>query len=174
MFSRKTDLPPDVKASLKLPRGESVLAATVDDSGTGWLVGSRRALYVGGQDRWTRLPWERIDRATWDRDAEQLEVYEVADFGEVQPRHVRRLAEPGRLLELLHERVTASVVITRHVPLGGSHGLRIVGRRAPGTDEPVVWSAVLDDALDPQDPEVAAAVRQGLAAARAELGATAP
>lgn len=173
MFSRAVTLPADVKASLDLPRGERVLAVT-KDANTGWLVGTRRALYLGDPAEWTRLPWERIDRAGWDRDAEELEVFEVADFGRVQPRHVRRIEEPGRLLELLHERVTASVVVTRHVPLEGSRGLRVIGRRAPGTDEPIIWSALLDDALDPQDPQVRTAVERGLAMVRDEVAAAAP
>lgn len=152
---------------------ERVLAAAPDDSG-GWLVGTGRALHVSSPGGWTVLPWERVDRAGWDRDAETLEVFEVAEFGQVQPRHVRRIGDPGRLLELVHERVTASVVITRHVPVDGSHGLRVVGRRAPGSDDPVTWTALLDTTLDPDDSRVRDAVARGLAAARDEVVDAAP
>ena len=173
MWSRKPGLPADVKASMTLDRGEKVLAAAADSAGD-WIVGTALALHLGQGDAWTVLPWQRVERAGWDREAEQLEVFEVADFGEVQPRHVRRISDPGRLLELVHERVTASVVITRHQPVAGSKGLRIVGRRAPGTDEPITWSALLDDALDPTDPRVVEALERGLASARAEVSSSAP
>jgi hypothetical protein len=173
MWSRKPVLPDDVKASLILGRGERVLAAAPDAGGR-WIVGTARAVHLQEPTGWTVLPWERVDRAGWDRDAQQLEVVEVAEFGELQPRHLRTLDEPGKLLELLHERVTASVVITRHVPVSGSKGLRIIGRRAPGTDQPIIWSALLDQALDPADPEVAEALERGLSGARAEVSASAP
>jgi hypothetical protein len=120
------------------------------------------------------LPWERIDRAAWDREGDRLEVVEVAEFGQPQPRHLHQIDEPGRLLELLHERVTASVLITRHVPVEGSRGLRIVGRRSPGTDDPIVWSALLDDTLDPQEPRVLRALDEGLELARREVAEATP
>jgi hypothetical protein len=158
---------------MTLERGEKVLAAAADAAGN-WIMGTARALHLGQQGAWTVLPWQRVERAAWDRDAEQLEVFEVADFGEEQPRHVRTISDPGRLLELVHERVTASVVITRHQPVAGSKGLRIVGRRAPGTDDPITWSALLDEALDPADPRVVDALERGLAIARAEVSGSAP
>ena len=156
---------------MTLARGERILAAALDDSGN-WLAGSVRALHLGSASGWTVLAWERVDRAAWDRDTERLEVVEVAEFGQPQPRHVHQISDPGRLLELVHERVTASVVITRHVPVDGSRGLRIVGRRAPGTADPVVWSALLDDALDPDDARVVEALEQGLEQARREVTGT--
>jgi len=158
---------------MRLGPGERVLAAAADASGN-WLAGSARALHLGSPTGWTVLPWERIDRAAWDREGERLEVIEVAEFGQPQPRHLHRIDEPGRLLELLHERVSASVLITRHVPVEGSRGLRIVGRRAPGTDDPIVWSALLDDTLDPRDPSVVEALEQGLDQARREVAEAAP
>ncbi len=44
--------------------------------------------------------------------------------------------EPGRLLELVRERVTASVVFQRHVAIDGRRGVRVIARRAPGTAAP--------------------------------------
>ena len=70
------------------------------------------------------LAWERIDRARWDEESERLEVVEVADFGEPQPRHELALLEPRRLLDLVRDRVTASVLLTRHVPVAGVEGSR--------------------------------------------------
>jgi len=80
---------------MSLARGERCLAAATDSEGR-WLVGTARALHLGSARGWLVLPWERIDRAGWDREEEQLKVFEVAEFGEVQPRHLRRISEPGR------------------------------------------------------------------------------
>ena len=111
-----------------------------------------------------------MDRASWDEDSERLDVVEVADFGERQPRHRLALHDPRRLLDLVRERVTASVLLTRHVPVAGSRGIKVVARRSPTRQGDVIWSTWLDDGLDPADPGVRRAVDEGLEAARAELG----
>ncbi|MGH3455304.1 MAG: hypothetical protein ACRDP2_12855, partial [Nocardioidaceae bacterium] len=87
-----------------------------------------------------------------------------------RPRHEIVVVEPGQLLELIRERVTASVLLTRHVPLPGSEGLQVVARRAPVAGAEVDWSIRLGDSLDPSDPEVIRAVERGLADAQADLG----
>jgi hypothetical protein len=94
----------------------------------------------------------------------------VADYG--QPEHRTSLAVegPGRLLELVRERVTASVLLIRHVPLEGTRGIKVVARRAPTGGGDIDWSFWLGDRLDPNDPQVRAAAERGLAEARSELG----
>ena len=168
-WSRRSVVDADVASELPTEAGERPLAATRDAVGR-WLVGSDRALYLPGDDGWRRLPWERVDQASWDRESEALLVVEVADFGHPQPRHEIVVVEPGQLLELIRERVTASVLLTRHVPLPGSEGLQVVARRAPVAGAEVDWSIRLGDSLDPSDPEVIRAVERGLADAQADLG----
>lgn len=162
--------PPDVQATMTLERGERVLASADDTSGQ-WLVGTDRSLHLQAGNDWVVLPWQRIDRAAWDDDAAALTVYPVADFGQVQRSHERTFAQAGPFLDLLRDRVNASVLLTRHVPVKGSRGLRVVARRPPVGDGPIEWSAVLDETLDPSDPQVVQAVERGLASAQAELGA---
>jgi len=162
-------MPAAVRQALRLVKGERVLAAACDRSGR-WHVATERALHLfAGADQ-RRVAWPSVDRANWDADKDRLVIIEVADFGEVQPRHDLELTEPGRLLEVVRERVTASVLMTRHVPVAGSRGLKVVARRPPGGDGEVQWSFWLDDGLDPGDPAVQEAVERGLAEARAELG----
>jgi hypothetical protein len=168
-WRRAEVVPADVRSGLALSPGERVLAAAADAEGR-WTVGTDRALFVPAGDGWRQLAWERIDRARWDEESERLEVVEVADFGAIQPRHQLALVEPRRLLDLVRDRVTASVLLTRHVPVAGSRGLKVVARRSPVGDREVDWSCWLDDGLDPADPAVQRAVDEGLAAARAELG----
>lgn len=147
------------------------MLATAQDTAAKWLAGTDRSLHLQKDDGWIVLPWQRIERASWDDDTATLTVYAVTDFGLRQPCHECTFTEPGRFLDLLHDRVNSSVLLTRHVPLEGSRGLRVVARRPPVGDGPIEWSCVLDEALDPADPRVVAAVDEGLAKARAELGA---
>jgi hypothetical protein len=150
-----------------LPTSERLLAWAQTGDGT-WLGGSAAALYLGEN----RVPWSEIESADWDRDSEQLRVTEVGEWGRIRPRHQYDLAEPGRLLELIRERVTSSVVLQRHEVVHGRRGVRVVGRRDPagaGTSD-VRWFFSYDEGIDPGDPDVAARAEAMLAAAQADLG----
>jgi hypothetical protein len=167
---RRDAAPADITAALPTAPGERVLASS-QERGGGWHIATSHALYVADGAGQHRIPWEHVDRAAWDSDAERLVVVEVADFGEPQPRHELSVPEPGRLLEVVRERVTASVLMTRHVPVAGSRGLKVVARRPPAGGGEVQWSFWLDDGLEPSDPLVREAAQMGLAEARAELRA---
>ena len=190
-FKRSVDVPAAVLAAASLAQGEKVLAATstTDDR---WLLGTRVALHVvpspkpppvGEQSGEaaaqppsmvtpveTRIPWESVERADWDRDEEQLVVTEVGEFGRVRPRHVFPVSEPGLLLELVRERVTASVVLQRRIFTDGTRGLLVIGRRPPTGEGEVIWAYQFDAGVDPDDPAVVAAAEEGLRAAQADLG----
>lgn len=117
---------------------------------------SRRLIFPSGS-----LGWEQIERATWDGDENVLDVYEVAMSGS-RPR-LRRVAitERGRLVEVVREQVTASVVISRHVPIRGRQGVRVTGRRMPDGD--LSWRAVLDHGIDPNDPATRTQINEAVA-----------
>jgi hypothetical protein len=142
------------------------------------LGGTRDALYVvrglgGGSLELTetvRIPWEDVQAADWDVDTSTLRISEVGTWGEPRPAHVFTVAEPGRLLELIRERVTASVVLQRHVPIRGRRGLRVIARRAPRGDQPVRWVYEFDAGIDPDDPVVRKAAEEALATAQADVG----
>ena len=148
--------------------GERVLAWA--EAAEGMVAGTRDALYVGS----TRIAWELVEAADWDRDTSVLRVSEVGTWGEHRPELRFTIEAPGRLLELVRERVTASVVLQRHVPLRGRRGLRVIARRAPRGDRPVVWVFEYDAGIDPEDPEVQRAAREALAAAPEEVGPACP
>jgi hypothetical protein len=145
--------------------GEKVLAWARTAEGE-VVAGTRDALYLDGH----RLPWEEVESADWDRDQERFRVSEVGTWGEPRPVHTFGLPEPGNLLVLVRERVTASVVLQRHVPYSGRRGLRIIARRAPRGDRPVAWFVEYDEGVEPDDPDVQATVEAALAAARGEVG----
>ena len=112
-----------MKGFAKRPRvdvapGERVLAWTEATTGE-VLAGTREALYLGG----TRLAWEDVEAADWDRETEVFRVIEVGTWGEVRAEHRFAIGEPRRLLELVRERVTASVLLVRHVPLEGRRAM---------------------------------------------------
>jgi hypothetical protein len=81
------------------------------------------------------------------------------------------LDEPGRVLELVRERVTASIVLQRHVPVEGRRGLRVIARRAPRGDQPLLWLFEYDEGIDPADPDVARLAEEALEVARQDVGA---
>jgi hypothetical protein len=158
---KRRDLPP-------VARGEKVLAwaATSDGRTAG---GTRDALYLPDRQP-SRLPWEQIATAEWDAEDRMLHVVEIGAYGELQPDHRLALDEPDRLLSLVRERVTASIVLQRHVSVSGRLGVRVLGRRAPGGRGAIAWFVDYDQGLDPVDAEVAALVDEALAAARGDVG----
>jgi hypothetical protein len=139
--------------------------------GGGWVAGTRDALYLPT----TRLPWEEVQAADWDSDQGRLQVSEVGTWGERRVRHALTLdtaseGDPQRLLQLVRERVTASVLISRHVPIARRRGVRVIGRRAPSGRSEVQWVYEYDDGIDPDDPFVRTAAEDALAAAKSDVG----
>jgi hypothetical protein len=176
-------VPAEVLSRAGLARGDRVLAHTTTTDGT-WLLGTREALVVVpdhsrmpqgeielAPTQTTRIPWQQVEAADWSRDEERLRVTEVAEFGQVLPVHVFALAEPGRLLPMVRERVTASVLLQRRVVVSGSKGLMVVARRSPRRDGEISWACEYDVGVDPDDPAVAEAAAAGLRAAQEEVGA---
>jgi hypothetical protein len=144
--------------------------AFAEAAGT-WLVGTRAELVMVGPDDERRIPWERVEGADWDRELSRLRVTEVGEFGRPRPSYVFVLddGEPALLLQLIRERVTASVVLQRGVLISGKRGLKVIGRRSP-VGGPVTWMHEYDDGIDPDDPEVASAAETLLRQAREDVG----
>lgn len=154
-----------------LSRGEKVLAASESEAGQ-WLLGTHDRLVVLGPDvepTVLSVRWERVQRVEWDRDDARLRVTEVGEYGEPVPRHEFVVPEPGDLLALVRERVTASVVLQRRVAVDPRKGLLVTARRPPRGGE-IAWAYELDEGLDPADPDVAATAERGLRLAQEELG----
>ncbi|WP_205470850.1 hypothetical protein [Nocardioides sp. SYSU D00038] len=145
--------------------GERVLASaqTVD----GPMAGTAVALYLPGG---RRIPWQEVEAAGWDADETLLRVREVGSWGEVRPEHRLSVAEPGRLLELLRERVMASIVLHRRFEVDGQRGFKVLGRRTPHGHGEIAWLVDYDAGLDPADPAVVAAVEAALTTVRREVG----
>jgi hypothetical protein len=157
---------PDVEVGA----GERLLAwAPLADGG--WVAATRDALYLPE----VRLPWEQVQAADWDREDDRLRISEVGTWGEPRARHVLAVSnaaakDADRLLRLVRERVTASVLLSRHVAVEGRRGVRVVARRAPSGRSDVQWIFEYDEGVDPTDPWVRAAAESALAAAKSDVG----
>jgi hypothetical protein len=103
--------------------------------------------------------------AQWYSEEQVLEVELLPGFGPLVRLDV---TEPGRLPETVHERVMASIVVSRRVPLPGGSA-RVVARRADGSDE-LVWQVLADAGTDLDAPGVREQVDAALARMQGELG----
>jgi hypothetical protein len=151
---------------------EDILAAVQLTDGH-WVAGTRAAVYLptDSHDAVRRVGWEQIERAGWDSEASLMHIYETTAFGTPLRATELKVEDPGRFGQLLRERVDASIVMQRHVPLSGKRGVRIVGRRNPAdTDAPVAWNLVLDKGLEPDQPGVVDAAEAALKSVREEFG----
>ncbi len=117
-----------------------------------------------------RLPWERIEAADWDQEALRLRVREVGTWGQPRLEHTVSLPEPDKLLQLVRERVSASVVLQRHVAVRDGRGVRVIARRAATGPRELTWFFEFDAGIDPDDPAVMRVAEAALAAARADVG----
>jgi hypothetical protein len=158
---------------IRLPREEvQALGVPAGERTVGWgrlaagcAVATDRALYaatLGG-----RLPWHAISKAVWDPPYLSLTVVDRA--GAVVGRPRLDLVEPRDLPAAVHDRVTASVVVSEHVDLADGSGALIAARRDSDDDE-IRWSVVFDAGLDPTDPALRAAADDALARLRDALG----
>src|SRR5699024_1490395 len=164
-------VPRAVVSSLPCCDGERVLAGARDVHRR-WHVGTDAAAYFANDEGYERNAWEDLEQATWDADDSQLVVTGIADVGEPQPQWALEFDEPGRFLELVRERITASVLLTVTVPLESrrKQSVSVIVRRSPTRSGELGFSFRLDDGLDPEDPQVREAAREGLAQARDQLG----
>lgn len=123
------------------------------------LLGTRDKLVL--PDR--TLRWEDILTASWNSDADKLTLQLV------EPEVIEvELVDPTDLLQLVRERVTASVLLATRVPIGDL-GFTLMVRRPPGGG-PISMVVEYDRGLDPDAPEVASAVLAAQAQAHYELG----
>jgi hypothetical protein len=127
------------------------------------VVATDRALFVDAR----RLAWADVAHAEWDDDRALLSVQPMRrEDGVLRVR----LPSPERVPETVRERVTASVVLSRHVPVRGGAGVRVIARQSAASGE-LGWQVAVDAPLDPDDPQVRAVAEAALAELRRELGA---
>jgi hypothetical protein len=145
----------DVPAGLasRFAADEHVLASAALTGG-GQLVATSRGLWLPEPDEeWRRVGWHLISKATWGNgaialvEAREVEVVGGAVLIADLPVRRLRLAQPGKVPEIVHQRVTASIKTRHHrdLPGGGAwfvqrkvagrDGIVLQVRPDPGTDE---------------------------------------
>ena len=150
--------PPEAVRALR-PRGERMLAYafTTDDAPV--LATDRSLVFSDGAGP-RRLGWAEIEHVSWREG--RLDVRENGADGAT---HTFAIREPGRLTDVVYDRVTSTIVVSRHTELRGDLGVRVVARRAPHSTE-VTWHIRFDDGLDPTDPDLREAADRFLADTR--------
>lgn len=131
-LGRKALAPDDVTGTVELAKGEKVLATARDvDSGV-WLVATTYAVCLvdlgvvteeGSSVVWRR-PWHEVDKGSWDRDSSLLTI---AWADRARPGQWR-LGDEALFLQVLRERVQASVVLAQELKLTGRRTGRAVIR----------------------------------------------
>jgi hypothetical protein len=164
----RAGVPAEVLGRAGLGRAEKVLAFGEAKDGT-WLLGTRRSLVLLTADERVTMPWQEVEDAAWDLDGERLRVTGVGEYGRPRPSYTFQIDDPALLLQLVRERVTASIVLQRRVPVRDRLGVTVIGRRSP-VGGPVRWMHAYDEGLDPLDPEVVAVADLALLQAQSEVG----
>jgi hypothetical protein len=159
-------LPADIMQELKLGPGERVLAWSplVGGGAAAATVGGLHVVTPLGQS--LQRPWAQVRQASWEAASGTLAVTWVSSVREITPLE---LTAPGRLPEVVHERVRSSLLLSQEVAEPGGRSVWVALRRA--TDGAMVTQVVPAPGVRLDDPEVAARVRRAEAALRDEAGA---
>lgn len=167
-WARSRGLPPEAYQRWRrsLPEGSPnrtrilAWAATAD----GFCIGSPAALSWGAEE-FVHLGWHQIERGGWNSETGRLSWTRYPEDGQPRSGYLD-LVEPARMPELFRERVAATIVLERFVPLTGERngpGVVISGRRElDGRAEQIIWRTSLSRGLSWTTPGVADLVEQAL------------
>jgi hypothetical protein len=152
------------RAALGLDARTRVLA-WAQLTGDGWAAATVAELRVlDPRGRLIRRPWVEVDHAAWDQESRTLAVWWV---GSRTPTPLE-VGEGSFLPEVVHERVRASVVLTREVELEGGRRVFVALRKA--ADGALSTSVSPGRGVRLTDPDVAARVAAAEAGLREEAG----
>lgn len=151
------------RASLAPGQPARVLAwaSSVDEQ---TVVLSPVTLSVGDQNGWRHVGWHEIERGGWNAETEQLRWQTYAGG-----RGALALPAPRRVPEVFRERVAASLVFERFVPVtaGSDRGVIVSARRPCGTGA-IAWHTTLTRGMTWRTPGVRALADDALARLRHE------
>jgi hypothetical protein len=144
-------------------------------SPTGFCIGSPAALSIGDETGFTHLGWHEIEHGGWNSETLRLSWVRYPSEDGRSRRGFVELIEPARLPELFRERVAASIVFERFVPLTASDdgGVTISGRRdLAGSADRISWHASPTRGVNWRDDAVRAEADQMLERMRIEYDTT--
>ncbi|HWH29110.1 MAG TPA: hypothetical protein VNU26_09135 [Mycobacteriales bacterium] len=159
---------PDVVRAAAVPRGDRRVAWALTDDGRPVVVTTLGLLLPGGD----LLPWAQVEHVGWQRPV--LTVDELAPGaapvgGTGRTTVLRLVDDDGGLPDAVRAGVSGSVAWSTHVRLQPTGGVRVVGRRQPGSDD-LQWQTVYDAGTDVADPAVRAQAAAVVARSRRTIG----
>lgn len=116
-------------------------------------------------EEWRHVGWHQIEHGGWNAESRSLSW---TLYGGRRGRV--GLADPGRLPELFRERVAASIVVERFVPIRGERGVTVTARRDLAGTSPVTWHTTLTRGLSWSAAGVAEEAARACAELRSEYG----
>ena len=109
----------------------------------GVCIGSASLLSYASEAGWRHVGWHQIERGGWNAETRKLS-WTTYDGGQDSVE----LVKAGRLPELFRERVSASIVVERFVPIAGERGVTVSGRRdLADSTATITWHASLSRGL---------------------------
>ncbi len=135
-FVAAPELPPGFSGRLD---PDERIVTTGQLAGSGHLVLTQLGMWVPEGAEARRIGWHLVSKAVWDHGAlvvteavSTAQVSEAVLLSDLPPRRFP-LAQPGKVPEVVRERVTNSIRSSRHCELPGG-GAWFVQRRVPGQD----------------------------------------
>ncbi len=151
-------------SSLAAQPGRQVRVLAWATMPNGYAIASPSALSYGSESGWDHLGWHQIERGGWDSESGRLAwTLYGGGSGDVS------LDKPGRLPEVFRERVAASIVLEKFVPIRNGRGVLISGRRDLAEGErSITWNSSLGRGLTWQVEGVHEATEAAIAQVRTE------
>jgi hypothetical protein len=119
---------------------------------------------TSGADGWTHLGWDEIEHGGWNRETRKLSWTRYD-----RHRGSVELTDPARIPELFRERVAASIVVERFIPVVGERGVTVSGRRSLAASDPAIsWHASPGRGVTWQTPGLRDAADAAIAQLRME------
>ncbi|SER29205.1 hypothetical protein [Microlunatus flavus] len=130
-------------------------------------TGTASARSAPARDAWRHVGWHQIEHGGWNAESRSLSW---TLYGGRRGRVALR--EAGRMPELFRERVAASIVVERFVPIRGERGVTVTARRDLGGSGEVTWHSTLTRGLSWSAEGVADEVARASAELQSEYGSS--
>lgn len=162
---RGPSLPAEVSSALG-ERARDVLSFARDARSTAYVVGTKTHVYaVRPTSVDLDRPWHLVDTGTWDDETRTLTVRWV----DRAPASVWVFEEQSTFMQVLRERVQASVVLADEVDLGAKRRARVVVRKDLATGS-LMGQTILGRGVRSSDPGVREETKAALDRLREQVG----
>lgn len=137
-----------------------VLAWTTTTNG--FLAGTPDVLAVLDDEGWHTWGWHELLRATWSDDGTSFTWVDLANLRSATVT----VTEPGRLPDLVMERIEQTIVVVKPVVLARGRRGTLTGRRPADGSSDVTWRIIPGPGVDLSDPAQAEAASELIARAQ--------